>query len=78
MVDTNLLHPPLLSLHERENIGENLHHLLVLEEGELQGMIIIGDQHLLEFLGNPHNVLTMFWNMGEVAQSLTILILNIS
>ena len=74
MVGITLLHPLLLSVHEMENIGEHLHHLLVLEEGELQGMMIIGGQYPLEFQDNLHNMLVMVHNM-VVVRMLTIILM---
>ena len=64
VVETTLLHPLLLGLHEVEDIQEHLHLLLALEEEGLQDMIIIGDQHLLGFQENPRNMLNMFTIWG--------------
>ena len=57
------------------DIQEHLNDLLLLEEGKLQDMIIIGDQHLLEFQDNLHNMLIMVHNMGEVIQTMTIILM---
>ena len=67
MVETTLLHPPLLRLYKVEDIQELLHDLLALAEERLQNMIIIGDKHLLGTQDNLHNMLTMFHSMGVVA-----------
>ena len=75
VVETTLLHPPLLRLHEVEDTQEHLHDLLALEECELQDMIIIGDQHLLEFQDNLHNKVIMVHNMEVVAQTLTVILM---
>ena len=77
VVEITLLYPPLLRIHEVEDTQEHLHNLLALEEGELQDMIIIGDQHLLKFQDNLHNKLTTVHNMEVVAQTLiTILMIS--
>ena len=76
VVETTLLHPLLLRLHEVEDTQEHLHNLLALEEGKLQDMIIIGDQHLLEFQEILHNNLIMVHHdMEVVAQTLAAILM---
>ena len=69
-----LLHSLLPRLLEMGNIGEHLHHLLVLEERALRDMIVIGNQQLLDFEDNLHNMLIMVHSM-VVVQMLTIILM---
>ena len=75
VVETTLLRPPLLRLHEVEDTQEHLHDLLTLEDEELQEMIILGDQHLLEFQDNLHNKLIMVHDMEVIVQTLIAMLM---
>ena len=75
VVEITLLHSFLPRLIEMENIGEHLHHILVIEEGDLQQMMIISDQHLLDFQDKLHNMLITVHNMEVVAQNLTTILM---
>ena len=58
-----------------EDTQEHLHDLLALEEGELQDIIIMGDQHLLEFQDTLHNQVIMVHNLEVVAQTLIVILM---